>query len=401
MKVLQTQRTYNTSPLPNLVKHEIKGLKEIAPDLNNVLYLGLYLFYPGQMIIGSSDDQMFVSEGLDFNAAKPPPLVLLRPYLQASADVLQRSLITTNQSSSVRLKHFALRQLQPLFERYDPPLAIVMRTLSARFGFDGPSGISGRPLSSPNATASPTASTTAELTDKIAAIERLIDARSRDEGFFAAAKNAIDGGDIESARSLAIRISDNELRKSTLEFIAFSAARKAIEGGELDEAEKIAAAHLSQARRAVIYYQLAHSWADRKDIARAAELVTSAIIDAAKTENKAERARVYIYLSAGLAKQDALRAFEILGSAVKDINASEKFQLSDEQLTFEFHTPLGNHYVFSLGQGASILSIMPYLARADFNRTTSLAQSLRSDQLRAATIIAACRTMLPGKKQAQ
>lgn len=114
----------------------------------------------------------------------------------------------------------------------------------------------------------------------------------------------------------------------------------ALKRGELDDAAKIATSKLKREQRAVIYFMVAAAGLERRDCVRANEQVNAAIAEGAKIEDRTQRTRLYPYLAAGIVKQDVLRAFELIEVAVKDINAVEGFNPSDDQLTFELRTPL-------------------------------------------------------------
>jgi hypothetical protein len=379
-------------------------LRQTSADPNDVLFFGLYLFYPGRIAVGSIDGQVIVSQGIRFSAAPDPPPNLVRPYLQTAADVLLRFSVIPGQpgfAGAVELKRFALQQLLPLFERYTPERAAALRAELARLGSPAPPDAVINFSSEPFVNVTPDVTSIGECstTETIAEIEKLTDARERDHYLCSAAKCAIDRKQIEDARQLATRINNADLRKSLLELIAFFAAQRAIERNNLEEAEKIASSQLNQEKRAVIYFQLASAWLERSDYARANELVNAAITDAAKTEDHAQRARIYIHLAAGIARRDALRAFELTEAAVKDINAAEQFNPADNQIAFLLRTPRGASYRFVFSQGASLLSVMSPLAKSDLYRTLTLARSIRLAALRAHAVIAACRAVLAADKK--
>jgi tetratricopeptide (TPR) repeat protein len=368
------------------------ALQAGGADPNDVLFFGLYLFYPGRVAAGNlSDGVEAVSYGVDFSAAPTVPLALARPYLQAAASALLQFQVTPGlpgAAGSVALKRFALLQLLPLFQRYEPQLLGEIGSQVAALG----------PYVQPNAAKETAPEIAGSATSEIITnIEKLSSAKERNHYFFTATKHAIDIGDFERATALTARIDDLNLKEATLELLSFNQARVALKRGELDEASRIAAAKLSLERSAIIYSQLADAWLEKNNYVRADEEVNHAVAALAKTEDRAQRARVYIYLAEGWAKRDKLRAFELLGAAIKEINAAERFDPSDDRITFKIVTPLATQTIV-LSQGVSLLSNVSQLAGADFLRTLSLVRELRSPSPRALSVIAACRVVLDEKK---
>ncbi len=386
---LTSLRQQDQAAADRIFLEALTALRSGGADPNDVLFFGLYLFYPGRVAAGDlSDGVEAVSYGLSFSAAPAVPVDLAVPYLRAAAAALLRFRVIPGQpgaSGSVALKRFALLQLRPLFERYEPQLLGEINTELAALG---PYDVSPR---APVETAPDIAGLSTSET--ITNIEKLSSSKERNHYFFAAAKHAIDINDFDRAMALASRIDELDLRQATFEFISFNQARTAIKRGELNEASKIAAEKLSRERSAIIYSQLASAWLERNNYPRANEEVNQAVAAATKTEDRSQRARVYIYLAEGWAKHDKLRAFELLNEAIKDINAAERFDPIDDRITFKIVTPLSTQTIV-LDQGVSLLSNVSQLARVDFLRVLYLVRDLRPTAPRALGIIAACRAVL-------
>jgi hypothetical protein len=368
-----------------------------SSDPNDVLYFGLYVFYPGIIVAGVlADGVEAIGYGKSFIAAPSPNVALVRPYIQAAGEALLRFQVVPGQAGpagSVELKRYALNQLLPLYARYEPGLVPAMRAEFARLitNVPAPATIRRNP--------SPSIDPRLSVDNVVANIEQLPGAQERDYYFFEAAKQDGERGDLERARVLAARISDDSLKQPMLGVLAFKEAQMAFRRGELDEAAKIAASKLKPEQRAVIYSMVASAWSERRDQARANELVNAAIAEGTKMEDRRQRARLYSYLAGGIVKQDALRAFELIEAGVKDINAVEDYSLSDDQLTVELRTPLDTSYRFRFGKGGGLLSVLPHLAVADQFRTIIISKSLRSPELRARALIAACRAVVNSSRK--
>ncbi len=383
----------------------LRIIRQQATTPNDILYLGLYLFSPGRMSVGEISGQIIIGHGTDFSAAPPPPDHLLHPYLQAAVEVLSRfSAIPgqPNYSGLMALKRSALQQLLPFFERYDPERAATMRAELDQFGPANPPNFWANRPPTPVMGKDQDIVLFDELTlnEVITKIKELPDNQQRDHYFFEVAVRALKRGDFERAQTLAERIHDINLKQLTLEWIGFEEAQKAIARGSLDDlvkASKIASAQLRQERRAIILHSIAKAWLKRGDFGRATDEINIAAAEATKIDDRAQQARVYIYLSAALAERDVVRAFEFIELAVKSINATKGFDPADGQILLEMSTPLGARHRFVISHGVSLISVVPHLARADFLRTIALARSLKADEARAFVMISACRTVLKDK----
>ena len=375
----------------------VAAVRQESMDPNDVLHLGSYLFAPGRTSVSSIDDQIVVGYGVSFNSNPPPPLALLLPYLQAAAVVLERSSTPPNQPrtpGSVYLKRYALQQLLPLFDRYVTGKAAMFHA-ELSFLSSPAAGASTPALKVERAAPSIDYSSTTEI---IASIERIADARERDQAFFDAAQRSMAGNDLERAQALASRISQTDSKDALLEVADFMAASRAIRRKDLAEAEGIANSKLNPERQAIIYYTLAMKWTESGDPIRANALIDYAWSRAAKVNDRNQRVRVYLYLASGIAGRDILRAFEIIESAVKDLNSLDKFDAADDRMKFELRSPAGGTKSYSYGSGIGLLSVVKQLARADLNRTMSLVRSLRSPAPRGFALLEACRVGLTGDK---
>jgi hypothetical protein len=378
-------------------KFFLEAVKALVPGRsgpNDVLLLGLYLFFPGSVAVGTLDGVEAVSYGVSFGAAPAVPPTLARPYLRAAADVLLRFPATPGQpgpTGSVALKRFALTQLMPLYVRYEPQLVGELATALTGLG----------PYTAPPASSESPAvfEKWVSAADSISKIERLRDARERDHYFFAALRSAISAGDFAGAREVAARIGETELKEASLELVGFNEARAAVKRDDLEAASRIASGQLTRERRAVIYFQLAEAWQARGDFARASQETEAALAEAAKTAEPEQRARTYIFLAAGLAERNGPRAFELLEAAAGDLRDARQFDVADERLVFKIRTPVKASFDIELSRGVGLLSAVPHLARADFNRTLGIARSLGPPESRALAVIAACRVVLAPAEQ--
>jgi hypothetical protein len=89
----------------------------------------------------------------------------------------------------------------------------------------------------------------------------------------------------------------------------------------------------------------------------------------------------------------------VIESAVKDINAAEKFNLTGGGIIFEFTMPGGGRNSYGFSQNSSLLSVLSVLARSDLYRTINVARALVAPSSRALGVIAACRTVIEAERR--
>ena len=384
-----------------LFREALNALRQGPADPNDVLVLGMWLFYPNSQSSGSMDGGLQVAAyGMDFAAAPTPPTAVLIPYLGTAADVLLRFAPQPGLPESINaieLKRFALMMLIPVFDRYLPSRSPALRMDLSRLG-QPPAGLDvSKGLPGSNPATELTADSTAE--EAIARIDRIVDSQKRDPAFLQAARDAMGRPDFEGARAIASRISDAAQRRLMLEMIGYNAAMKAIRSGAMAEAEETAASQLTEERQAVVYLELARGSFRRGDRTRAEMQLASAQAGAEKVENRTQRASAIIHLASGVADQDVQRAFGFAEWAVKEIDRLEKFRASGEPLMFVFRFPGGSTSSTGFGTSTSLMSVVPQLAKSDFARTILLLRSIRLAEPRALAIIAACRAVNPTAKK--
>jgi tetratricopeptide (TPR) repeat protein len=370
-------------------------LAETSSDPNDVLQIGLYLFSDDRRSVSEIDGQVIVSHGIDFKSAPAPAANLIGPYLLAAERVLERFSLALQQNSSIgarELQRFALQQLLPLFDRYEPGRAVALRAQLEVLNASSPTL-----LADPSTVHMVKPVTAGDLLppDDPSEIDRRAQgSKDRDAALFDATIRAVSGENFERARELLSGISETDTKSGLLEFVSLREALKAIESGRLEEAETIAKTRLSEDRRATVYYQLGLAWFARGDNVRATEDIDAAAQEAKRIRDASRRARIYLYVAAGLASRDVSRAFEFVELAAKDVNDSENFDINRTELTLSINRPSSGVFRFAFSPGGSVLDVAPVLARSDFIRMNLFARSLRSPEARAEVILAACRGVL-------
>jgi hypothetical protein len=395
LEFLSSLKSKDAAASEALFLRALEALRQRPAEPNDILVLGMWLFYPGSQSSAVLENGLRLAAWqMDFAAAPAPPSSLLIPYLGTAADILLRFVPQPGLPESIQAvetKRFALLLLLPVFDRYLPVRSPALRLDLSRLG-QSPAGLDiSKGLPRSNLATEPTVDLTVE--DTVSRIDRIIDSQKRDPAVLEAVREALGRPDFERARVIARHIADAASRRLMLELIGYNAAMKAIRSGETAEAEEIAASQLTEERQAVVYLELARASFKRGDRARAEVQLAAAQAGAEKTENRTQRASAYLHLASGVADQDVQRAFGFTEWAVKEIETLDKFRASGEPLMFVFSFPGGSKSSTGFGTNTSLISVVPHLARSDFQRTILLLRSIRLAEPRALSIIADCRAV--------
>lgn len=130
---------------------------------------------------------------------------------------------------------------------------------------------------------------------------------------------------------------------------------------------------------------LARSTSASGDRLRASELLNEAENCAVKTAPSIEQARVLLAIVSAFSSVDDLRAFEVMQTTVKTINATRDQKHDKEALTQE--PELKTSEIYNLNFEGALTA----LARSDFDRALLLAQQLSDKQVSLMAQIAVCR----------
>jgi hypothetical protein len=363
-----------------------------SSDPNDVLFLGLYLFTPGQVSFTDLDGQLIIGTGINFGAVSKLPDTLLQPYLATAAEVLERAAVSPNTPRS--LLQFALQRMLPLFEKHMPGAAGWMRTFLAQLG-PLPAALNQEAIAHDRKT-TPSAGDKPPVSEVVKEIERTPGSARRDELYFQAGDSSLKRDDFESARDLFSRVSDLELRNQLFEFVSFREAMKALRQNKPDVAENIATLRLDHDRSALIHSLVASELFKQGFAERALSLVNDALTKAGKTDDAGLRASSYVYLARPLVEKDVHRAFEVTGWALKSMEQVASFDLNNARVTFRFRRPGGGTFERGISAGPGLLSLISKLARIDLDRVITMSRSTGSPERRASIVIGAARGVLSG-----
>lgn len=129
---------------------------------------------------------------------------------------------------------------------------------------------------------------------------------------------------------------------------------------------------------------------------RIAELLAEAAEEARRIDaDDPDRARSLLAVATGFVTVDEVRAWELLGEAVKAANSVETFTGENEQLTFGLlATRTGIKTMSVSAKDFGLTGVISALAKMDLTRTTDLAKSFKNAAPRATAILAIATALL-------
>jgi hypothetical protein len=159
------------------------------------------------------------------------------------------------------------------------------------------------------------------------------------------------------------------------------------------------AGQFTHTQRVWAYTQAVKLLKDEERI-RAAELLTEAAAEARRIDSdSADRARSLIAVATSFVSVDQVRAWEMLGEAVKAANSADSFTGDSEQLTFGLlmsRSGLKTNHIHATD--FSLPGLFHALAEIDLNRTAEMAKSFKNPAPRATAILSAAGAVLNKKK---
>jgi hypothetical protein len=270
--------------------------------------------------------------------------------------------------------YFVGRQLSDLFARYMPERRAELDRRIAEVGGVGAadreidlSGIQSRP---PSETAREARLAT--------------DDRERDALYARAAFEWLAKGEVNEAQGAASKISDSQMRDRLLAQIA---RRQSIEG-QIEDAVAVAQRIEDDAARVGVLIRLAGAALAARDRARATELLNEAEREAARSEPSLQRVEALLTVVSRFASFDAVRAFEVMQTAVKSLNGivaprQKSHLLAGDQTA---SSPSSDELYRLDFEGT--LSV---LARVDFDRALLMAEQLADREASLVAQLAVCR----------
>ncbi len=369
-----------------------------SSDANTASGLSSYVFTPGLYVTFSPDGRTRWTQPAQVTDAPNISETLRNRFFEAAASILLRPLPSPDQdftSSGRTGKYMVVKRLLPLFDQYAPDTALALRSQLTGLAGDGSNNLiadNNNPLL--NQGLQPEESTGNALEKMQERLDHAKTSRERDSIYEAAAVALASQGDAR-AQDLADKIDDSDRRAQVRRYVDFELIRLAIKRKQAAEASRLAQdGQLTHTQRVWAYTQVARLLMNSQR-SRSLEFLEMAANEALRIDkDDPDRARSLIGVATQFVSADRVRAWEIMGEAVKAANSSDKFTGE----TVHFHVPLmtkSGLKITSIGaEGFGLSDVLRSLAKDNLYRSIDLAKSFKNESPRATAILAIASAML-------
>jgi hypothetical protein len=361
-----------------------------SSDANTVSGLATYAYTPGLYVTFSANGGVNLSPAEGPIAAPDLPGVVRKRFLQVAANILLRPLMRPDEdiSSAGRTgKYIVIKRLLPLFDQHAPNTAVALRSqLAALTGERLPSVVDDDDFLIAQGI-EPEGSLGDALENMQDRLDHAKTSRERDAIYEDVAAVLANQGDAR-AQDLADKIDNSELRAVVRGHVDLSLVQFAVRKKDATSVARIAKGGvLSHTQRAWAYTQEAHLLMNSQRL-RALDLLEGALAEAQRIEaDDPNRAHMLIGVATQFLTFDQVRAWEIMGEAVKAANAVEEFSGEDLRLNFALATASGLKFIEINGPEFSLARVVRLLSREDLIRANDLAKSFKNDAPRAVAIL--------------
>ena len=370
-----------------------------SSDANTVSGLSSYAFTPGFYVTFNTDGSARWTQPDQSTAPLNPPnlpAVIQNKFFQVAATILLRPLPAPDQdfTTSGRVgKYMVVKRLLPLFENYAPETAVALQSQLQAL-HDGPAtGLRDEaPLLTQGFQSNePNGNLWEGMQDRL---DHAKTSRDRDQIYAEVAAILAGQGD-GRAQDLAQKIEESVRRAQVRQYVDFELLRFALREKKISKAIQLAASdQLTYPQRAWAYIQAARLLMDSEP-QRGQELLEEAANQARRIEAQdPNRARMLIGVATVFFTVDRVRAWEIMGEAMKAANNSEKFNGENVELHFPFATKSGLRITSVGGADFGVSGVLRSLASDDLYRSIDLAKGFKNDAPRAVALLAIAGSLL-------
>src|SRR6266404_3793877 len=208
---------------------------------------------------------------------------------------------------------------------------------------------------------------------------------------------------IDSLLKAIEKISDADVRKQLLNWAYFVKTQSLITDNQLNEAVRLAQKVEEVDQRAFLMTQIAEEGVKEfNDRARAIDLLDQAAKTASQAPNTAAKARALMGIAALYSQFDALKAADVMSSAVKAINVLPDADLSYSMIIRRIESKTYAMFTGAPAPGFTLEASFREFGKRDFNGALWVAEKLDDRPRRATAIISLvteCLTRPPGEKK--
>ncbi|HEY0081459.1 MAG TPA: hypothetical protein VGB61_01615, partial [Pyrinomonadaceae bacterium] len=303
------------------------------------------------------------------------------------------SLSAPSQSSATNPADYLLGQrLLPFFVKYQPERAPMFRSL---LGVIAQKASQNSAIDTVNNLYRP-----GSPGDVLKQAEAAQDPLQKDLLYFRAVLAATGEGDFDRALSITEQVKDKDFRAGLDALIRFQAANYLNRKGETDAALRYARATPDVRHRAYLLAKVARALFDKKDIARASEVLAEARQSVARADEGGEKAQAWLLIAEVETRLDPARGFEGMEATVKAFNdiapETDRATKPSPAPAFKLSSMLANFFKLERPDFTPSFAL---LARADFKRAVQLAQTLKKNDLSVHAQLAACGSVLVKRQE--
>lgn len=235
----------------------------------------------------------------------------------------------------------------------------------------------------------------AETDELLKQAETTRDPLQRDMLYFRAIMTLAGSGEFERALSLVEKINDSDFRNGLDSLVHFQAASSLLDKGDIDSAIRYVKSMSDVRQRAFMLARIARTLFNKKETARASEILKDAEQMIRKADEGAEKAQALLIITEIQTRLDPMQGFEVMEATVEAFNDAD-FKTDDKtkpapSADFSLSSMLTIAFNLEMPDFAPSFSL---LARTDFNRALLLAQTLKKKDRAVLAQLAVCRSAL-------
>ena len=378
-----------------------KTVADPTSDAVGVSILSSYVFTPFLYIIVRGNGQNHSSQSRD--RIGPPenfPPELRRSFLAGAAQILLRPPPPADQDRTIagrRGLYFTIARLLPLYEQFEPEVAPELRVQLSSLAADIPEDLrtgNNRLLTRGLVTE---AQNRDEGNETLERADRAAAGPERDQLYARAALIAARKGE-PSARDLAEKVADSDLRKRVRAHVDFMLVSRAIDRKDPQEALRLlGAAELSNIHRTWALLEIA-SLLKKTDATRAVEVLNEASVVARRIGgSEVDRPQAMMGVATLMFEVDHGRVWEAVLEAVKAANAVSEFKGEDAQIVARLAMGRGASTTNFTVESFNLSKVFGSLAKEDLYRAIETARSFSADAPRASASLAVAKAVLETK----
>lgn len=360
-------------------------VSDATADSNTVSLLSSYIFSPNLYVrIGNNGFPVLVQTPGPNGPVDISPNIR-SAFLSAAAQILLRP---ASDATAQRVSYMVATRLLPLFERFNPNLAMQIRSRLNELSVSIPLGLKSPEVVNKVKKGVNSTDSHEGIQDLLDRAHLLTNSAARDRLYIQAAVLAAEQGD-DKAENIVQEISSPELRGQVRVYVLMVLAKYALANKRLEKALALARTEdLSSIERVWIYLQ-ASELIGTKRPAKAIDVVLEAVPIARRIgSSDPDKTRAMVAIGAQLMKFNPELAKEYVTEAIMAANKTDDFSGEDTIVEVRLETPLGDWAAYYGTPNFALKNLFRELAQEDFFQAVNMANNLKGKEPRSVAMIA-------------